>query len=1463
MAGFVFTEKDNCGVGVIANKYGIPQHDILIKGISALIKLSHRGAIQSDGRTGDGCGLLMQIPDEYFRYLIEDEDEFELADDYAVGNIFFSHDWGMVKQRNLIEEECYKLGFEQIFFRKVPVNVSVLGRIAKNSLPHIEQLFINCPETMSVNDFELYLYVLRKNIEARMLAKEDFFICSLSSKTIVYKALCLPRILKEFYLDLADPLFKTSVCVFHQRFSTNTQPSWRLAQPFRYLAHNGEINTVSANRQWAKTRGIKLLPQELQDKLAHVNSLVSESGSDSFSLDNMMEMLLIAGVDYKQALRVLIPPFAKNNNKLSDELSDWYQTTGIGYEPWDGPAGIVFTNGTQVLSCLDRNGLRPLRYSVTQDGTVVIASETGIVDYAPEDYIAKGRLGAGEMMLIDTQAKMVLFDRAIYRQYDLSLSRLNKYEYLTSNNDKANNLSTDLSTYLKLFQISNEEIESVIRPCAFEGMEPTMSMGDDTAIAVLSKAVRPLTDYFRQNFAQVTNPAIDSIREKYVMSLDTHIGIKPDLIATTDLFGYKLNSPVLNVEQFNSLLNLKHDYLKQYLLKLSYDKEEITLENAIKRLISQAEQAVNSGYNLLVLTDRNIEQGTLTIPAAMAVGAVHNYLISKKLRLQCDLVVETATARDPHHFCVLLGFGATAIYPYLSYALIDDIAQKSKVHDVAKLYANYDAAINKGILKIMSKMGIATVASYRGSQLFEALGLDTSITELCFGDVVTRIGGATFNDFECDLQKLHDDAFNLKQRIEMGGNLKYSPFGEYHAFNPDVVATLQKAVNTGNYADYKAYSDLVNNRPVTCLRDLLKLNITENDNEDFIERVDSLDEICRRFDSAAMSIGALSAEAHQALAIAMNTIGGRSNSGEGGEDPLRFNTNKNSKIKQIASGRFGVTPAYLMSAEIIQIKIAQGAKPGEGGQLPGDKVTVEIAKLRHATPGVTLISPPPHHDVYSIEDLAQLIFDLKQLNPGAQISVKLVSEPGIGVIACGVAKAQADLITISGYDGGTGAAPITSVKNAGSPWELGIAETHAALVANNLRHKIRLQVDGGLKTGLDVIKAAILGAESFGFGTAPMVALGCKYLRICHLNNCATGLATQNETLRKEHFKGLPQMLINYFYGVAAEVRELMANIGVTQLVDLIGRTDLLEQIQDISTKSIDLTEMLQLSGVTSNYPRYYTEASFSHDRGVLNQRIYADCMESVYNLDSLTKDYTIYNTDRSVGATLAGEIAKNYGASGLENPIILNFTGTAGQSFGVWATKGMELYLHGEANDYVGKGLAGGKIVIRQVNPNVVSQVTVMGNTCLYGATSGYLYANGVAGDRFAARNSGVTAVIEGLASNGCEYMTGGAVAILGSVEQNFGAGMTGGVCYIWDKADRVHENLNADVEVVSASDLTETYESHSQFVRDLFSAHYKETHSIRAAQFLADFDSNFAELIIVKPKNISINNLVNYLMK
>lgn len=1453
-----FDEKDNCGVGVIANINGIPLHEILTKGIAALIKLSHRGAVQSDGRTGDGCGVLIQIPDEYFRFILLGK--FELASEYAAGNVFFSKDHLFI-QKDIIVEECKKLGFVDIYFRTVLINVSVLGKIAKNSQPIIEQLFINKPEEISTVEFNLLLFVLRKNIEFRLKDNKSFFICSLSSKTIIYKALCLPRILKEFYLDLNDPLLKTNMCVFHQRFSTNTEPSWHLAQPFRYVAHNGEINTVSANREWIKSRGFELLPVQVKQKLNKCANMVCDSGSDSFSLDNMVELLLISGVDFKQALRILVPPFWENNDKLSPEIQKWYESVSIGYEPWDGPAGIVYSNGSQIMSCLDRNGLRPLRYSITQNGFVVIASETGVIDYPSDEFVVKNRLGAGEMILIDLQCGKIFLDKEIYQKYDLKIINQNRYTEIAVNKltKKYEHKTTDINIYKKMFLISKEEIENVLKIASEDGVEATMSMGDDTAIAVLSQKIRPLTDYFRQCFAQVTNPAIDSIREKYVMSLDTYIGNKPDLISDTTFYGYKLKSPLLSPEVFAFFEDGNpHEWKKSYKLDINFDSKVETLEDAVRRITEFALQKVKEGINILILSDDSIYENLITIPSILLVGSIHNNLIKSNLRLNVDLIVATGSARDPHQICVLLSFGANAVFPYLSFRILEELSGGNNEIFASKI-KNYLNAMNKGILKIMSKMGISTLQSYRGSQLFEALGIDDEVTDYCFPGVVTRIKGDNFKTIQEKLVKISATTWNSGIPIEPGGNLKYAYFGEYHAFNPDVVTKLQTMARSNLDSDYLNFANEVNNRPLSYLRDLLKLRLPVDVNKNS-SNLDPIDEICKSFDCAAMSIGALGKEAHEALAIAMNTIGGRSNSGEGGEDPKRFGTIRNSKIKQIASGRFGVTPSYLMSAEIIQIKISQGAKPGEGGQLPGEKVSAEIAWLRHATEGITLISPPPHHDIYSIEDLAQLIFDLKQLNPGARISVKLVSNAGIGVIACGVAKAQADLITISGYDGGTGAAPITSVKNAGIPWELGISETHKALVQNNLRHKIRLQVDGGLKTGVDVIKAAILGAETFGFGTAPMVALGCKYLRICHLNNCATGLATQNIELREKHFKGLPDMVINYFRGLATEVQQIMLSLGVSKLVDLIGRVDLLERCSEF--ENIDLSGILLMSGVTSKYPLYYSENSIGHDRGVLNQRVYADCMDAVQNCYTMVKNYSIYNTDRSVGATLAGEIAKNYGVNGIGYKITLNFTGTAGQSFGVWAVNGMELRLNGEANDYVGKGLAGGTIIIQQNNKNIDGLVTVMGNTCLYGATSGKLFANGGAGDRFAARNSGVTAVIEGIACNGCEYMTGGVVMVLGTIDQNFGAGMTGGVCYVFGKKEQIEININHDfVEAVMLDDLGETANIHKSYILNLVNKHLELTKSFIAQKFLQN--DGIEEVVVIKPKSVGKSGLLNFLDK
>ncbi len=1111
---------------------------------------------------------------------------------------------------------------------------------------------------------------------------------------------------------------------------------------------------------------------------------------------------------------------------------------------------------------------------VTKDKLITLASEVGIWDYAPDEVAEKGRVGPGELLVIDTHEGKLwqsseidndLKERHPYKTWmENNVHKLTPFSELADEVVGERNFDEDLlKTYQKQFAMSNEEVDQVLRILGDMGQEATGSMGDDTPMAVLSSKERLVTDYFRQKFAQVTNPPIDPLREKHVMSLATSVGQEMNVFCETDGHANRVtfDSPVLLYSDMQQLLELSDEHYRNTIVDISYDPNTTTLKQAIESLCSEAEQVVREGTVLVVLSDRALCKGKLPIPAAMAVGAVQTRLINANLRCDANIIVETATARDPHQFAVLLGFGATAVYPYLAYEtlgkLVDDGAISKNYRDVMQ---NYQFGINKGLYKIMSKMGISTIASYRCSQLFEAVGLHQDVVDLCFKGVATRIQGASFDDFQQDLFNLSRKAWAKRKPIEHGGLLKYVHDGEYHAYNPYVVSSLQKAVKSGEGQDYATFAEEVNSRPAATLRDLMALKKPSKTLQ--IEKVEPKSELFKRFDTAAMSIGALSPEAHEALAIAMNKLGGYSNSGEGGEDKRRFGTNRNSKIKQIASGRFGVTPHYLTNADVLQIKVAQGAKPGEGGQLPGHKVTAEIAKLRYSVQGVTLISPPPHHDIYSIEDLAQLIFDLKQVNPDALVSVKLVSEPGVGTIATGVAKAYADLITISGYDGGTAASPLTSVKYAGSPWELGLAETQQALVANGLRHKIRLQVDGGLKTGLDVVKAAILGAESFGFGTAPMVALGCKFLRICHLNNCATGVATQDEKLRKEYFKGLPEMVVNYFTGLAEEVRQYLSELGVEKLTDLIGRTDLLEIVEGKTAKQskLDLSHILEKPVSADNHPMYWTQPNTPFDKAELNQKIVDEAKQAIENKESITLFYDVLNTDRSIGARLSGEIAKRYGNQGMAaSPIKLQLQGTAGQSFGVWNAGGVELYLTGDANDYVGKGMAGGKIVIK---PHLgtafnCNEATIIGNTCLYGATGGKLFASGTAGERFGVRNSGCIAVVEGAGDNACEYMTGGIVAILGATGVNFGAGMTGGFAYVLDANDDFQGRVNNEsVEALSLSSLN----IHQEHLRGLIAEHLELTGSVHAEDILANFDEWIPKFFLVKPKAADLNTLLGH---
>ena len=1465
-------QKDNCGFGLIAHQHGETSHKLIKTAISALDRMQHRGGIASDGKTGDGCGLLIQKPDSFFRAIAE-ENNWKLGRKYAVGMIFLNPDpIEAALSKKILEEEFSRETLTLVGWRTVPTDVSILGPIAAGNLPTIEQVFVDAPPGWRKRDLERRLYMARRRAEKR-ITDERFYIASLSCLVTIYKGLMMPVDLPNFYLDLADIRMQSAICVFHQRFSTNTSPQWHLAQPFRYLAHNGEINTIRGNRQWSRARTYRFKSPLLPD-LHDAAPFVNESGSDSSSLDNMLELFLAGGMDLYRAMRLLMPPAWQNSPLMDNDLKAFYEFNSMHMEPWDGPAGVVMTNGRHVACNLDRNGLRPARYVITRNGFITLASEVGIWDYGEDEVIEKGRVGPGEMLAIDiytgklfnsTDIDKELKVRHPYREWlDKNIRRLVPFDQLEANLI-GQRVFTDLemTQYHKMFNYSYEEIQQIIKTLAENGQEATGSMGDDTPMAVLSSKPRTLYDYFRQQFAQVTNPPIDPLREKYVMSLGTCIGREHNVFnETTDHADRILfSTPILMYTDLKQLRELDPEHYRSDTLTLNYDPEE-GLAAAITRLCDESVKLVREKNTvILVLSDRQIHSGLVIIPAAMAVGAVQKRLVDEQLRCDSNIIVETASARDSHQFAVLLGLGATAIYPYLAFETIEQLVEQKQIKLSARdAIVNYREGINKGLLKILSKMGISTIASYRCASLFEIIGLNTDIMELCFPDLPSRIKGADFDDIQQDNLNLARKAFLPHQKVNHGGQLKYVHGGEYHAFNPDVVNYLQAAVNSGDYADYRKFADEVNNRPVATLRDLIALK-EDTDSID-LSLVESDKELFKRFDSAAMSIGALSPEAHEALAIAMNRLGGYSNSGEGGEDERRFGTVKNSRIKQISSGRFGVTPHYLVNADVLQIKVAQGAKPGEGGQLPGDKVSPLIAKLRFSVPGVTLISPPPHHDIYSIEDLAQLIFDLKQVNPKAVISVKLVSGPGVGTIASGVAKAYADFITISGYDGGTAASPLSSVKNAGCPWELGLAEAHQSLVTNGLRHKVRLQVDGGLKTGLDIVKAAILGAESFGFGTAPMITLGCKFLRICHLNNCATGVATQDDVLRKKYFKGLPDQVMNYFKFIAQDVREILAKLGVESLTAIIGRTDLFVLLNGISSKQnkLDLSPIIAPVVATNNTELYQTEENNPFDKGVLNAQLLKAASSSIAQSTGGEFRFSIQNTDRSVGASLSGKIARQYGDQGMaSNPITLHLSGTAGQSFGVWNAGGLNMILTGDANDYVGKGMAGGKLTIKP--PKGVEYLShktmIMGNTCLYGATGGKLYACGRAGERFAVRNSGAHAVIEGTGDHTCEYMTGGIVTILGQVGVNFGAGMTGGFAYVLDEAGDLDLRSNKEsIELLELDNLV----IHQEHLRGIINQHFEETGSSRAQDILDNFDK-FAPLFkLVKPSATDVKTLLGH---
>jgi glutamate synthase (NADPH) large chain len=1472
-------EHDACGFGLIAQLDDQPSRALVDRALTALERMTHRGGIAADGLSGDGCGLLFKCPDAFLRALAA-EAGIPLGQRYASGLVFLpDDDASRERVRQVFAQHLRPLGLSVSGWRRVPVNDAVCGAQAKASMPAIEQVFV-VPvldvegARMTPETFAHALYLGRRRSEQALRDVPGFYVVSLSASSIGYKGMVLPQYLPQLYPDLQRADLASSAVVFHQRFSTNTSPRWPLAQPFRLLAHNGEINTISGNRIWAQARAHVWRNDTLNP--AEFEPVIETDGSDSQSLDSMLELLQASGMDLLKALRILIPPATQSLEYKDADLLAFYEYYAINSEPWDGPAGIVAFDGRYAVCTVDRNGLRPARWQVSDDRVFMVASEAGVWDVDVERILAKGKLGPGQMIAADLDTGRLLDSDAIdqinrarapYKQW-LKQGMTYLHTELVDPNLTATPFdSSTLAGFQKLFQLTREEREQILRPLAETEQEAVGSMGDDIPMATLSQRVRPLYDRFRQAFAQVTNPPIDSLREDCVMSLGTQIGQEGNLFVDgpEQVRHVMLNSPVLSQRKQRQLLTLPQFKDSHRYLDLNFTVEE-GLRNALLRLCAEAEAAARDGIELLIVTDRRPRRDHLLVHALLATGAVHRHLVKTGLRCASNLIVETGTARDPHHVACLIGYGATAVYPYLAYQTLHDLGErgilKTKHGEVAQIGRSYRRGIKKGLLKIISKMGISCIGSYRGAQLFEIVGLDRDVVDLCFAGTPSRIGGATFADLQGEAAEIAMCAWDNNALPEIGGLLQYTPTGEYHQYNPDVVTRLQRAVRSGARADWLAYADAVNSRPPAALRDLLEF---ANDRVQPVplDEVEAIDSIVKRFDTAAMSLGALSPEAHEALAIAMNRLGGRSNSGEGGEDPVRYGTERVSKIKQVASGRFGVTPEYLVNAEVLQIKVAQGAKPGEGGQLPGHKVNALIARLRYARPGIGLISPPPHHDIYSIEDLAQLIFDLRQVNPDALISVKLVAHAGVGTIASGVAKAGADLITISGHDGGTGASPISSIRYAGTPWELGLSEARQALIANDLRERVIVQADGGMKTGLDVVKAALLGAESFGFGTAPMIALGCKYLRICHLNNCATGVATQDDVLREQHFTGLPERVENFFRGIAEDVRELLAMLGARRLEDIVGRTDLLRQIDaDATRERIDLSPLLANAGLSAG-GHCGVRAAPAAPTGLAAQ-LEADLAAAIDAKQGNAAferplRYTIRNTDRTIGARLSGRIARVHGNHGMhEAPIDLHFDGTAGQSFGAFLAGGLHLELNGEANDYVGKGMADGRIVIRppQGARYAAHESAILGNTCLYGATGGELYAAGRAGERFAVRNSGATAVVEGAGDHCCEYMTGGVVAVLGRTGLNFGAGFTGGMAYVLDRdrdfVDRYNHEL---IDILRIN--SEGFEHHRSHLLDLIEAHARYTGSTHARAIAENFRDYLGKFWLVKPKAVSIEAL------
>ena len=1460
-------EHDACGVGMLVDIHGRKSHSIVDSALTVLENMRHRGAEGADNKTGDGAGILVQIPHEFI--LLQGIPVPEKGH-YGTGLVFLPKDQAAQKAfLQIIQEEVEAKGLTILCLRDVPVCSEILGKDALATEPTIKQLFIVGEEDQQ--ELELKLYGVRKRIEKRIASssfveKKDFYVVSLSTRSLIYKGMLESMQLRKYFPDLTNEYFTSALALVHSRFSTNTFPTWSLAQPFRLLAHNGEINTIRGNRAWMAARESVLSSSKLPDMEA-LDPIIQPDMSDSASLDNVLEFLLASGLSLPHAMAMLVPESFNEKNPISDDLKAFYEYHSILMEPWDGPAALLFSDGRYAGGMLDRNGLRPARYLVTKKGWVLVASEVGVLDIQPEEIQEKGRLQPGKILLIDTETGKICRDQELKQQ----LANAHPYRKWIQDNcieldelksgRKVTSRVDDFDCKLRVFGYSREDIDRIMVPMCTGGAEPVGSMGNDTPLAVLSTRPHLLYDYFRQQFAQVTNPPIDPIREALVMSLVEYIGAVGNHILAPNESHCKmvrLQCPILTNTQLDILCNIRYKGFKTVKLPMLFDASqgETGLREALDRLCQEAARAVSEGANYLVLTDRNVDASMAVIPSVLAVSAVHHYLISVKKRVQTALVVETGEMREVMHAALLLGFGASAVNPYMAFAILEDLVAKQAVQlNYETAEKNYVKSLCKGLLKVLSKMGISTIRSYRGAKLFEAIGLSEDLVETYFGSISSKVGGIGLAEIARDAVQMHKAGYkeDLSEVLEHKGIYSYRKDGEKHAWNPETISTLQLATRLGSYKKFKEYTKLVDEKEEPLfLRDFLDF---KRQSPVPLEEVEPASEIMKRFVTGAMSFGSISKEAHETMAMAMNKIHGRSNTGEGGEDAGRF-TEKidglslRSAIKQVASGRFGVTTNYLVNADEIQIKVAQGAKPGEGGQLPGYKVNDIIAKTRHSIPGISLISPPPHHDIYSIEDLAQLIFDLRNVNPKAEISVKLVSESGVGTIAAGVAKAKADRIVISGAEGGTGASPMSSIRYAGLPPEIGLAETQQTLVLNNLRGQVRLQTDGQLKTGRDILLMALLGAEEFGFATSALIVLGCVMMRKCHMNTCPVGVATQDEALRKR-FHGRYEYLVNFFTFLAEEVREYLAEMGFRKLDEVIGRTDLLVRKPSDGVHKHDLLDFSRILYFPTAFQdrALYHVADSLHEMGAVKDlQLIEDARPALEGKQDLLLSYPIVNTDRSVGAMLSGVIAQQYGEIGLpEQALKIRFKGSAGQSFGAFLVHGVEFRLEGDTNDYLGKGLSGGRIVVvPPVRTDFKPEENIIaGNTLLYGATSGEVYLNGRAGERFCVRNSGAVAVVEGVGDHCCEYMTGGRVVVLGPTGRNFAAGMSGGVAYVWNPSGNF--DFYCNMEMVELS-LVEDTRSRKE-LHELIRKHYHYTGSPLAGQMLDHWDRYVEEFIEVVP--------------